>query len=328
MSAAEYRHWWEANALVAYGFCWCGCGQKTAIPAKSSEKLGRIKGEPMRFLRGHSDRKGPAISPEEYRREWREASPDIPFGCCWCGCGERTRIAPYTMTDRGWVKGEPLHYVNGHHGRVIAEALEGEICRRYEAGEDTGQLAAAFGCHPWSIRNALMKNGVPLRSSRECKVRYSCNDAYFDAIDCEEKAYWLGFIGADGCLVAKGEQTRLLQVKLAAKDADHLFRLRDALGSDCPIYPVQPAPHDPRALQVTSPACSRVWSVTACNRGKRRSTSGPSSFFPIICSGTTSAATSTATGASRGAVGRSASSCSARSGSCWSARRSWWPRSG
>ena len=28
--------------------------------------------------------------------------------------------------------------------------------------------------------------------------KYSFNEHYFDNIDCQEKAYWLGFFAADG----------------------------------------------------------------------------------------------------------------------------------
>lgn len=38
---------------MTLGLCECGCGQPTSIPTKSSLKLGRVRGVPMRFIRGH-----------------------------------------------------------------------------------------------------------------------------------------------------------------------------------------------------------------------------------------------------------------------------------
>lgn len=32
------------------------------------------------------------------------------------------------------------------------------------------------------------------------KLDYSLNEHYFDNIDCDEKAYWLGFLFADGAI--------------------------------------------------------------------------------------------------------------------------------
>lgn len=34
---------------------------------------------------------------------------------CECGCGERTALAKQTDTAKGYVKGKPLRYVNGHN---------------------------------------------------------------------------------------------------------------------------------------------------------------------------------------------------------------------
>jgi hypothetical protein len=46
--------------------------------------------------------------------------------------------------------------------------------------------------------------------------------AYFDLIDDEEKAYWLGFIYADGNV---GKNGKTVQVNLSQRDSDHLEKL-------------------------------------------------------------------------------------------------------
>jgi predicted XRE-type DNA-binding protein len=56
------------------------------------------------------------------------------------------------------------------------------------------------------------------------------NRHYFDVIDTEEKAYWLGFIAADGWVTAKQ-----VKLALAAVDADHVRAFRDVLDSDATI---------------------------------------------------------------------------------------------
>ncbi len=38
---------------IPYGFCQCGCGRLTSIAKKTTTKIGNIKGEPVRFCRGH-----------------------------------------------------------------------------------------------------------------------------------------------------------------------------------------------------------------------------------------------------------------------------------
>jgi len=36
-------------------------------------------------------------------------------GLCECGCGGKTKIAYRTAYERGWVKGEPIRFIHGHH---------------------------------------------------------------------------------------------------------------------------------------------------------------------------------------------------------------------
>lgn len=41
---------------VTYGYCKCGCGQKTKISPQTHKMHGYIKGEPRRFIPGHNMR--------------------------------------------------------------------------------------------------------------------------------------------------------------------------------------------------------------------------------------------------------------------------------
>lgn len=34
---------------------------------------------------------------------------------CECGCGQPTRLASKTDSKRGWIKGKPLRFINGHN---------------------------------------------------------------------------------------------------------------------------------------------------------------------------------------------------------------------
>lgn len=60
-------------------------------------------------------------------------------------------------------------------------------------------------------------------------------ETYFDAIDTETKAYWLGFILADGCVRSQNGRTHSLTVGLGGIDIDHLSTMeRDFGGSRTP----------------------------------------------------------------------------------------------
>lgn len=42
---------------IPYGYCQCGCGEKTIVSDRTKTSEGRIKGQPVKFLRGHVLRK-------------------------------------------------------------------------------------------------------------------------------------------------------------------------------------------------------------------------------------------------------------------------------
>jgi hypothetical protein len=72
---------------------------------------------------------------------------------------------------------------------------------------------------------------------------YRMDHHFFNVINTEAKAYWLGFITADGCVQAgrigaNGWQRHELTVKLKASDAGHLEKLRAALAAENPVLPV------------------------------------------------------------------------------------------
>ena len=43
-----------------------------------------------------------------------ERPPFVEYGHCWCGCGGKTKIAPYNDRWKGRVRGEPLRFLPRH----------------------------------------------------------------------------------------------------------------------------------------------------------------------------------------------------------------------
>jgi hypothetical protein len=43
----------KSTQEIPFGFCRCGCGEKTNLATRNDKHDGRIKGEPMQFIRGH-----------------------------------------------------------------------------------------------------------------------------------------------------------------------------------------------------------------------------------------------------------------------------------
>lgn len=49
----------------------------------------------------------------------------IPFGLCQCGCEQPTKIAPRTVRERNWVRGQPMFRLLGHNARPKPELVNG-----------------------------------------------------------------------------------------------------------------------------------------------------------------------------------------------------------
>jgi hypothetical protein len=99
----------------------------------------------------------------------------------------------------------------------------------YQAGVPRKDLLHKYEISTATLYKYMKLRGVPIRY-------FGYNDIdFFETIDTEEKAYWLGFIAADGCICPR---FRALRVALSRKDRRHLFRLRRSLGIDTRVVPI------------------------------------------------------------------------------------------
>lgn len=64
---------------------------------------------------------------------------------------------------------------------------------------------------------------------------YTLNENFFETIDTEEKAYWLGFIYADGYITKRKHGQSVLGIKLGIKDIEHLRQFCSHIGTNKPV---------------------------------------------------------------------------------------------
>lgn len=72
--------------------------------------------------------------------------------------------------------------------------------------------------------------------SRELGRKYSINHEIFSKIDTKEKAYWLGFLLADGDVSKK---TNKISLNLSSIDKNHLYKFKKFLSSNSPILDIK-----------------------------------------------------------------------------------------
>lgn len=93
-------------------------------------------------------------------------------------------------------------------------------------GMSLSKISAELHISRPALTNYIKSKGHSI-SNPARKYRY--NDNFFKVIDTEEKAYWLGFIYADGCVTSSGK-SKVLEITLKASDKGHLIKFINAVG--------------------------------------------------------------------------------------------------
>lgn len=95
------------------------------------------------------------------------------------------------------------------------------------------EIADKLGIWNTTVKYILKNNGVKLKSSSEAKRKYEVNENFFDIIDTEEKAYFLGFLYADGY-----NNTSRYCVRLILQEDDRIIieKLNNLLQPSKPLY--------------------------------------------------------------------------------------------
>lgn len=111
------------------------------------------------------------------------------------------------------------------------------IIREYEDGMSIKELGTRYGHYSGNVTKRLKSWGVNLRDRTESRMEYDFDCDFFNTIDSHEKAYWLGFIYADGNVyINESSHKNVFQIALATVDRGHLEKLRSSLKDSRPIY--------------------------------------------------------------------------------------------
>lgn len=102
----------------------------------------------------------------------------------------------------------------------------------YEQGFSLEAISQKYGCSPGIVWHTLNKDGVERRSISEAVRKYGIErEDYFYVIDIGEKAYWLGFLMADGYIRIGNKNDKTINLALQKRDIEHIERFKQALGT-------------------------------------------------------------------------------------------------
>ena len=105
-----------------------------------------------------------------------------------------------------------------------------EAKTRWLAGESLTSIEKELNFDRHVVSTLLKFEGYNIKKNGQ---KYTYNTHFFDEINTEEKAYWLGFLYADGEIVCMGHYA--LRLGLSIKDYSHIAALRDII---CPNMPI------------------------------------------------------------------------------------------
>ena len=128
-------------------------------------------------------------------------------------------------------------------GRQRLDLPVDQIAWDYIFGCTLRELADRYDCSYIPIMDRLRESGIECRPSgarrqkgeTQWKISRRCNSDFFESIDSELVAYWLGFIFADGYI---NQKDSYLALHLNERDREVLQQFRKDIDSNHPIRPV------------------------------------------------------------------------------------------
>ena len=108
-----------------------------------------------------------------------------------------------------------------------------DILNRYENNESQSKIGEHYGVSRTVIKRVLTENQEKVHL-RKRTLKYKGKYDIFENIDTVEKAYWLGFLAADGCNYEREENASII-LNIHQKDESHLLKFQQFCDTDANI---------------------------------------------------------------------------------------------
>lgn len=129
-------------------------------------------------------------------------------------------------------------FLTTRHIRYYLKDKHEQIISDYLSGMSGIEIANKHGSCRSAIYGILYAEGVPMRSSSQATRTYSADFRFFQSVQSEPQAYWLGFIAADGSINTRRTKYGLI-INLHISDKAHLELFRDTINGNHPIKEYQ-----------------------------------------------------------------------------------------
>jgi len=110
----------------------------------------------------------------------------------------------------------------------LSDIEKSEILNQRKLGTTEKEISVKFDISSRQYYNLLKLNNIERKNK---VVKYDFNESYFETIDSEDKAYFLGFIVADGCVSDKTNTIKIIQ-----KETDILYEFKKYINSDGVVF--------------------------------------------------------------------------------------------
>lgn len=117
---------------------------------------------------------------------------------------------------------------------ILSEEDCSFICNHYY-DMTAKQISEIIGCSRNKVSNTLIKYGYKGKQKRRYPISHQ---DYFSQINTPAKAYFLGFIAADGCIYKRKNcnQQGILRFCIAKEDEEILIQFKQELGAEIPLH--------------------------------------------------------------------------------------------
>lgn len=130
--------------------------------------------------------------------------------------------------------------------KELRENYKDEILALYSSGISMYKIGKMLKTHDANIKVILKENNVKLRVKKK-NNRYNYNEHYFDDIDNQNKAYFLGLLYADGC---NDYLYNRITIALETRDGYILEYFRKEIESEKKLYLTKPYKNTKEQLEL------------------------------------------------------------------------------